>query len=291
MTRGFGRLGWQLTVAFVGVGLAAVVAALAITGLTVSGYENQIRAHHQTQETDAVAASAAAVYARSDRAAMIASVVAASSRLGAAAQVRDDAGDVLRTSSGFTSTEAERRYRAPVVVGGRQVALVVLRFGDRGLSALLAKFNAERWRARIVGGCAGALLALLVALLLAPRITSPLNRLLRVARARAAGCLDARAGDVGGFRDVRQLAATFDQMADVAGRQEQLRRNLVADVAHELRTPVAVMRAETEAILDGITTMGPADIRSLHEEMLPVTWPIRPGRRCAAWTGSSGRRR
>ncbi len=267
MTRGFGRLGWQLTVAFVGVGLAAVVAALAITSLNVTGYESQIRAQRQRQETAAVAGAAAA-YARSGQAAMIASVLAASDHLGAAAQVRDATGHVLRTSPGFARTAPIGRYRVPVVVGRRKVAVVVLRFGDRGLTGLFAKFNAERWQARIVGGGAGVLLALMVALLLAPRITGPLDRLLRVTRARAAGRSAARAGDVGGFRDIRQLAATFDQMADVADRQEQFRRNLVADVAHELRTPVAVMRAETEAMLDGVTNTDADTIRSLHEEVL-----------------------
>ena len=267
MTRGFSRLGWQLVVAFVGVGLAAVVAALAITSLNVTAYESQIRAQRQTQETAAVAGAAAA-YARSGQAAMIASALAASDRLGAAVQVRDNTGHVLRTSPGFARTTATGRYRAPVVVGGRTVALVVLRFGDRGLTGEFAKFNAERWQARIIGGGAGVLLALVVALLLAPRITGPLDRLSRVTRARAAGRPDARAGDVGGFRDIRQLAATFDQMADVADRQEQFRRNLVADVAHELRTPVAVMRAETEAMLDGVTAAGADNISSLHEEVL-----------------------
>ncbi len=268
MSRGFGRLGRQLGIAFVAVGVAAVAVALVITALSVSGYEGQIRTHHEAQETASIAAGAAAAYSRSDRNAMVASVLAASSRLGAAAQVRDGAGRVLRTSPGFTGPAEGGTYRAPVVAGGRKVGLVVLRFGDRGLEGLLAKFNADRWRARIIGGCAGALLALIVALLLTRRITRPMNQLLRAAQARADGHLDVRVGEVRGFSDIRELAVTFDQMADVVDRQEQLRRNLVADVAHELRTPVAVMQAETEAMLDGVTTMGPADLRSLHEEML-----------------------
>lgn len=75
-------------------------------------------------------------------------------------------------------------------------------------------------------------------------------------------------GQVRGFRDIRQLAESFDRMADVLKQQDQLRRNLVADLAHELRTPVAVMQAQAEAMLDGITTTSPTEIESLHEEML-----------------------
>ncbi|HEX9064775.1 MAG TPA: HAMP domain-containing protein, partial [Streptosporangiaceae bacterium] len=234
MTRGFGRLTRQLAVSFVAVGVAAVTVALTITALTVTGYEDRIRTHHEAQETAAIAAAAAAVYGRSDRAAMTDSILAGARRLGAVAQVRDGSGHLLQGSPGFAKAPDDRPFKAPIVVGGRTVGTIVLRFGDRGLAALLATFNAERWRARIIGGCAGALIALVVALLLAPRITAPLNRLLRAARSRAAGRLDVRAGEVSGFRDIRQLAATFDEMADVLDRQEQLRRNLVADVAHEL---------------------------------------------------------
>jgi signal transduction histidine kinase len=57
-------------------------------------------------------------------------------------------------------------------------------------------------------------------------------------------------------------------MADTLGRQEQLRRDLVAGVAHELRTPIAVLQAGHEALLDGITEPTPAELGSLHEEVL-----------------------
>jgi signal transduction histidine kinase len=63
-----------------------------------------------------------------------------------------------------------------------------------------------------------------------------------------------------------ELAQAFDAMADSLDQQDRLRRALVADVAHELRTPVAVMQAETEALSDGITPPTPEALASLHEE-------------------------
>ena len=57
-------------------------------------------------------------------------------------------------------------------------------------------------------------------------------------------------------------------MADTLTAHEQLRRNLVADVAHELRTPVAVLQANTEALLDGLVAHTPEQTASLHEEVL-----------------------
>jgi signal transduction histidine kinase len=55
-------------------------------------------------------------------------------------------------------------------------------------------------------------------------------------------------------------------MADSLEEEDRLRRALVADVAHELRTPVAVMQAETEALSDGITEPSHEALASLHEE-------------------------
>jgi two-component system, OmpR family, sensor histidine kinase BaeS len=57
-------------------------------------------------------------------------------------------------------------------------------------------------------------------------------------------------------------------MATTLDRQEQLRRDLVADVAHELRTPVAILQAGHEALLDGVAEPTPAELTSLRDEVL-----------------------
>jgi two-component system sensor histidine kinase BaeS len=57
-------------------------------------------------------------------------------------------------------------------------------------------------------------------------------------------------------------------MADTLDRQEQIRRNLVAAVAHELRTPIAVLQAGHEALLDDITEPTPTELGSLRDEVL-----------------------
>ena len=57
-----------------------------------------------------------------------------------------------------------------------------------------------------------------------------------------------------GLGEIKQLASAFDEMAEAREEQDRVRRNLVADVAHELRTPIAILQAGHEAMLDGITT-------------------------------------
>jgi signal transduction histidine kinase len=57
-------------------------------------------------------------------------------------------------------------------------------------------------------------------------------------------------------------------MAGTLDRQEQIRRDLVADVAHELRTPIAILQAGHEALLDGVAEPTPAELGSLRDEVL-----------------------
>jgi signal transduction histidine kinase len=57
-------------------------------------------------------------------------------------------------------------------------------------------------------------------------------------------------------------------MAGALKRNEQLRRTMVADVAHELRTPIAILQGETEALMDGIREPTNETLASLHEETL-----------------------
>jgi signal transduction histidine kinase len=84
----------------------------------------------------------------------------------------------------------------------------------------------------------------------------------------AGGDRAARVGEIRAAGELRELAAAFDQMAGTLDRQEQIRRNLVADVAHELRTPIAILQAGHEALLDGVAEPTPAELGSLRDEVL-----------------------
>ena len=94
-------------------------------------------------------------------------------------------------------------------------------------------------------------IAAVAALLLARYLSGPLHRLTVGVRAFAAGDFSHRV-PVGGPAEVVDLAHAFNEMADSVSQSEELRRRMVADVAHELRNPVAALRAQTEAIDEGV---------------------------------------
>jgi signal transduction histidine kinase len=115
----------------------------------------------------------------------------------------------------------------------------------------------------------GALLAAAVALLityfLSRRISAPVKALTIAARQLGQGDLSQRVqskekGEIG------ELAQAFNAMAENLERSEQLRRNMIADTAHELRTPLSNLKGYLEAIHDGMVKPDPDAIRSLDEE-------------------------
>jgi two-component system OmpR family sensor kinase/two-component system sensor histidine kinase BaeS len=118
-------------------------------------------------------------------------------------------------------------------------------FGGDGHTALLV------W----LGGCGLSLALPLLALTLAVRafrgITTPLANVMAAADAVAEGDLSVRIpektpGEFG------QLARSFNRMVEELERTDQQRRNLTADVAHELRTPLHIIQGNLEGVLDGV---------------------------------------
>jgi signal transduction histidine kinase len=122
-------------------------------------------------------------------------------------------------------------------------------------------------RALIWGGLGAVLVALLFGTVLAWRITTPVRQLTRAAEDIAAGNLDSRA-EVNSEDEIGQLARSFNRMADNLARSDELRRRMTADIAHELRTPLSVIRGQIEAIQDGIFPPDSAHLAPIHEEIL-----------------------
>jgi two-component system, OmpR family, sensor histidine kinase BaeS len=66
--------------------------------------------------------------------------------------------------------------------------------------------------------------------------------------------------------EVGELAKAFNQMAETLEHNQQQRRNMTADIAHELRTPISIIEANLEAMLDGVLQPNPEEIASLRDE-------------------------
>lgn len=122
---------------------------------------------------------------------------------------------------------------------------------------------ANRWLAFAVAGA--GLLSLVLIAALSRRLLGPIESLTDAARRMETGDRTVRV-PVDSVDELGRLARSFNSMADAIARQETLRRNLVHDVAHELRTPLTGIRAQLEALQDGLANPDGKTIDSLYED-------------------------
>jgi signal transduction histidine kinase len=134
---------------------------------------------------------------------------------------------------------------------------------DPQRAAFLASIN----RALLLAAGVAGLAAVLLTVGLSRPILGPVEALTAAARRMERGDLSQRV-EVQSNDEIGELAQAFNAMANGLTRLEELRRNMVSDVAHELRTPLSNIRGYLEAVQDGVVEPKPGVIGSLHEEAM-----------------------
>ena len=156
-----------------------------------------------------------------------------------------------------TASPPAAASQVPVVAGGKTVGTVVISFPPASQSAAWQARGAIL-RAVGYGSLAAVALAAAAALLVSRRTTRPLTALAAAAKAVGRGEPDAEKLLRPGPGELGQVSAAFATMAGNLRHEDQLRRDMVADIAHELRTPVTILQGGTEELLDGIAAPPPA---------------------------------
>lgn len=131
-------------------------------------------------------------------------------------------------------------------------------------SAYLGALN----RILITVGLASLVVALLVGLLMARRISDPITHAITAAQTISRGDYSSRIKEGSTTAELDQLVTAVNQLADNLQRQEELRKRLTGDVAHELRTPLATLQSHIEAFIDGVWQPDRQHFVSCHEEIL-----------------------
>lgn len=148
-----------------------------------------------------------------------------------------------------------------LVAGGMAVLAFLLTrwFGGGGHTIFLV------W----LGGCGLALLlplgALGIALYAFRRYATPIANIMAAADAVAEGDLNVRVPEEGPG-EFRHLARSFNRMTSELAQTDQQRRNLTADVAHELRTPLHIIQGNLEGLLDGVYAPTPEQFGATLDE-------------------------
>ncbi len=262
-------LGRRLLAAFLVVALSSVaVLTLAALVATNQGLASAQRSDRQ-QAADRTAAAAATAYTQAggwsgadlSEASAIADAAGARLVVENASSVMMSPGHGMGPGAGGMQAAAAV-VEAPVIASGEQVGTVRLGFSTATSSGRTVAWS---W---VIGAAAVALAAaLLVSAYVVRRLTRPLAAMTRAAHRFAAGDRTARAA-LNAPGELGDMAGAFDRMADEVVRTEGVRRQLAADVAHEIRTPLAALQAGLEELRDGLRQADSQRLGALHDQTL-----------------------
>ncbi|WP_322887549.1 two-component system sensor histidine kinase BaeS [Escherichia coli] len=140
--------------------------------------------------------------------------------------------------------------RRPILVNGAEVGAVIASPVERLTRNTDINFDKQQRQTSWLIVALATLLAALATFLLARGLLAPVKRLVD---------------------GTHKLAQDFNQLASTLEKNQQMRRDFMADISHELRTPLAVLRGELEAIQDGVRKFTPETVASLQAEVGTLT--------------------
>jgi len=158
----------------------------------------------------------------------------------------------------------------PLQVSGRRVGTLISGSALARFTSTAQQFLNALKQGGLIAAVAAGLAALALGALLVRQMVRPLNALTRAAERIAAGDLAQRVA-IPSRDQLGQLAVAFNAMSEKLKQSEQLRRQMVADVAHELRNPIAVLRGDVEALLDGFSSPARETFQAMDAELQRLT--------------------
>lgn len=279
-------LGVRLAAAFVAVAVAAVTVLGVLSVLAARGEVSGLVSEIHAGDARSAAAAAARAYQDAggwdgaDLAAAVAVAARGQATLALAdadgtliAAPADEAAEMMASMHGVDIVDVLRDdpLTAAVIVDGQQVGTVALRFPTSHLPVPERQARDAIAGTVVAGGALAVAVAVVVAVFVARRVANPVAALTAAATAMGSGRRDVRVDRADAPGELGLLSAAFDRMAAAVEHEDRLRRQLVADVAHEVRTPLTVLRGTTEGLVDGVLPPDQRTLESLHEEVLRLT--------------------
>ncbi|MGD2179360.1 MAG: ATP-binding protein, partial [Anaerolineae bacterium] len=154
-----------------------------------------------------------------------------------------------------------------VEADGQVVGFALLTGEAPELSPQEERYLARTNRSSLYSALAATLVALILGVFLARTLTRPVRELTVATQALAQGELEQQI-PVRSRDELGELAASFNQMSADLARANELRRQMTADIAHDLRTPLTVMAGYLEALRDGVLQPSPERFETMHQEAL-----------------------
>ncbi|ABY34108.1 MAG TPA: HAMP domain-containing protein [Chloroflexus aurantiacus] len=161
----------------------------------------------------------------------------------------------------------EAVLRIPIVVNNQQVGTLVISVIDTDEAFPVGNLNRRPLLLGMLSAGAGLMAVLLVlAAIFSRQISTPLRQISAAAHAIADGDHSSRV-QTANVRELADLSASFNRMAEALQQADQQRRQLTADIAHELRTPLSIIKGRLEGIQDGVYEADAEQIEALLTEV------------------------
>jgi len=171
------------------------------------------------------------------------------------------------TDKRLSSKQQDRALPITALDEEQVIGYLLLALPDRpdGWGSLEQQFLDRMQEGLIVGAALSVGLGLVVGAIISRGLVAPLQRLAAAARAVAGGDLGQQVR-VEGSTEVAEVSRAFNEMTAALEEGEELRQNLMADVAHELRTPLSVLQGNLRALLDDVYSLEKSEIARLYDE-------------------------
>lgn len=289
MARSRRSFAWRLTAAFVGIGLiSAGLSALLINAIFQERF-NQYLDARTLEVRSSLLTSIPHAYlgdGQWDRGRL--------AQIGASTTMQGGTLDILGTDGAEVWNSASVRgamdaamnremmgggplgppYSQDIVVDGQVVGTAVITLPAAGLLSHDTEFRASVNRSLLLGALTAGLVALVLGYVLSARAVRP-ARSVADAATRFAGGDHATRAEYERDDEFGDMAMAFNAMADIVEDEDRMRRGFASDIAHELRTPLAILVAQTESMLDGAVPIDEPAITSMHEEVLRLSRLVR----------------
>ncbi len=168
--------------------------------------------------------------------------------------------------SGQTVPVGSPGQELPIKVNGNLVGTVIASGQPLIRNTVEQQYINNINRALLIAALGGTLIALILGILLARTLTRPVNELTSATRAMARGELEQQV-PVRSKDELGELAASFNQMSTDLARANQSRRQMTADIAHDLRSPLTVIGGYAESMRDGVLKPTPERFDTIHTEV------------------------
>ena len=152
-----------------------------------------------------------------------------------------------------------------IAVDGQTVGWLGLHKKEHLANPLAVGFLSQQSQMLYIIGGGILLLAAVVAFLLSKHLLAPVDKLMAGTQALMSRRFDTRI-EVESKDELGQLAADFNSMAQTLESYEHMRQQWISDIAHELRTPLSILRGEIEALRDGVREVNRDTLDSLYSE-------------------------